>query len=422
MKNFYNKTAIVIMSGIAAIAINGCGSTGTVSESGAGDTLLPISQEQAKDAMALNAIAYRVITPLYGTVSGLIGSTAVTAVTIIPIYGTCDEGTFTRTETTNGLVFEYNQCKTTEPNTGFQDLMIEECMAIGASIFPGIAPLTGATPNNVIASYYAIIDGKVTCEAPSATSAFAELDQYDVTAYNSTLQTPNGDNKWVYNMRIDVSYQLHDDIAGTIPNALYTLKVDGDVRGQKWDGSSDGSGTLVNDETWSFDNLIIEGDHQGVDKPDILRASGSATYIGTVREGDTANNGMELSVGFDQYAYQFDPTDDIRIENIKISGKVQASCHPDWIMYATPEILIDQGGLLTGLKDAEGDRMPYSGTMTISTDNTTGEAKAEFADNGTNAEVTITAEDGSHTYESWRSIIDGSSCAVFQEIIDRVTF
>jgi len=378
----------------------------------------PITLQQAKDAMALNAIAYRIITPLYGTVSGLMGD-ATSSVAVNTLYGECDEGTFVRTETDNGLVFEFNQCKTTQPNADFQDPMIEECIAIGASIFPGLSPLSTNTSNNV-ASYYAIMNGKVTCESPSDTAAYAELNNYEVTAYNSTLQIPDGDNKWVYNMRIDISYELHDDLAGSIPNALYVLKVDGDFRGQKWDGSSDGSGTLINDETWTFDNLTVEGDHQGVDKPDILRASGSATYLGTVREGDTENNGMELSVGFDQYAYQFDPTDDIRIENIKISGKVQASCHPDWITYTTPETLIDQGGLLTGLKDAEGDRMPYIGMMTIATESTTGEAEAVFDDNGTNAQVTITAEDGSDTYESWRSIIEGSSCQVFQEIIDRI--
>jgi len=35
------------------------------------------------------------------------------------------------------------------------------------------------------------------------------------------------------------------------------------------------------------------------------------------------------------------------------------------------------------------------------------------------AQVTIKTEVESATYNSWRSIIEGSSCEVFQEIIDR---
>jgi hypothetical protein len=414
---------MITLSGVAAVTLSGClGSAGTPSESGGGDTLLPINQEQAKDAMALNAIAYRIITPAYALVTGLISTSMTSRMTTVPSYESCDEGTFTRTETENGLVFEYDNCKTNTPNNGFQDPMISECLDIGGSIFPGFIPTNQENTLDTADSYYAIINGKVTCETTGDTAAYAKLENYEVTAYNSTVQKPAGDNRWVYNMRIDLSYELYNNEAGNIPNALYTLKVDGDFRGQKWDGSSDGTGTLVNDETWTFNNLTLEGDHQGVGQPDIIRAFGSASYVGSVREGDEDHNGIELSVAFDKYAYQFDPTDNNTriIENIKISGKVQASCHPDWVTYMTPEVLIDQGGLLNGLKDAENDRMPHSGKMTIATESTTGEAEALFTDNGNNAEVTITTEDGSHTYESWRSIIDGSSCQVFQEIIDRI--
>jgi len=386
-----------------------------------------ITLVQAKDAMALNAMAYRIITPVYGLIRP---SSEPKNATVNGVPECENGGSFNYTETTNAndlpkLVFEFNDCNTTQPNTKFQDPMIDKCLEIGANIFPSQTPTSEASITSVPA-YYAIMNGTVTCEATSETSAYADLDNYVVHAFNSLQQEPEGDNRWSYDMRIDMSIVPHDDAAGEVPNALYTVSVDGYFQGEKWEGSSTDGGTLIDDETWTFNNLTLEADHQGAGKPDIIMASGSAGYVGAVREGDTENNGLQLSVGFDKYAYQFDPSDDDAIEYVTISGKVQASCHPEWITYATVETLEDNRTIrdASGTTDLGGDRMPHSGVMTVETDNTSGKAEATFSQytsekGNEKAQITIETEDESKTYKSWREIIEGSSCEYFQEIIDR---
>jgi hypothetical protein len=250
----------------------------------------------------------------------------------------------------------------------------------------------------------------------SDTAAYAYLDNYEVTAYNSTLQDPDGDNRWIYDLRIDISIDPYDNAAATIPNARYAAALNGYWRGQKWDGSSQGGGTLVNDETWTMNHLVVAVDHQGPGKPDIISASGGAAYLGSVREGDNEHNGMRLSIDFDRYTFLFNPVaaGSQTPLDIQIGGKVKASCHPAWAIYSTTENLIDD----PGVRDSRGDRMSSTGEMRIGVSNKDGLARATFGINsGTDkAQVTIMSD----TYPSWRNIIEGSSCEIFQDIIDRV--
>jgi hypothetical protein len=131
---------------------------------------------------------------------------------------------------------------------------------------------------------------------------------------------------------------------------------------------------------------------------------------------------MRLSIDFDHYTYQFNPlpAETTNPLDIQISGKVKASCHPAWATYETVENLIDDQNNL----DAEGDRMPSAGVMTLATDDKSGTKRAIFELNtGTDkAEVSIVNSSApvGDTYESWRNIIEGSSCEIFQDIIDRV--
>jgi hypothetical protein len=208
----------------------------------------------------------------------------------------------------------------------------------------------------------------------------------------------------------------YNDEPGKFTNGYYEVSINGYAHYMDWEGIGEDPAKLRNDETWTMNHLTVSGDHQGADKPDILTANGGAAYVGAVREGDNENNGMRLSVDFDHYAYQFNPLPPEATNrlNIQISGKVKASCHPAWITYATVDNLIDH----REKPDAEGDRMPSAGVMTLATDNRRGTQRAVFGLNPTTEKAQVTIKND--VYPSWRSIIEGSSCEVFQDIIDRI--
>ena len=96
------------------------------------------------------------------------------------------------------------------------------------------------------------------------------------------------ENRYSYNIQILLSGK--NDI---------TLGLNGTYRGQKWTGPIDDS-PLLNDETYTINKLTFTLTNE---EETILSANGSASYVGTVREGDEENNGLEVSIAFDNLAY-----------------------------------------------------------------------------------------------------------------------
>lgn len=413
MKRINKKISTALIAGATMVLVSGCG--GGSSASIPEENNQPLSANDAKNAMALNAMAYRVLVPVYTAIRN--GEITIDGGQTTTIYGQCDDGTFDRNVTGSGdnttVTFTFNQCKTTQPNTDFQNPMIAECgvMALQVLRYQESAP-TATTAS--VPAYYAIINGKVTCSI-NGNEGSADFDNYVVHAYNSTLQDPDGDNEWSYNMHAYLKKEPYAQTSGSIDDAKYTLALDGVIEGKKWEGPADGSGTLVDHEKWYMENFELVADHQGL-QGDSLKTSGKLSYEGIVREGDTANNGIKLFVGFDNLTYAFTPMESSSEDvNVSVSGKVNASCHPYYAVYSTPVTLEDYAAV----RDAEGDRMASAGTMTVAVEGKEGTATAEFEESGSNAAFVMTVDDNSTTYESWRAVIDGSSCAGLQEIIDR---
>jgi len=99
----------------------------------------------------------------------------------------------------------------------------------------------------------------------------------------------------------------------------------------------------------------------------------------------------------------------------ELRGGMDASCHKGGLIeYATLVTLED----INATRDSEGDRMPSAGRMSMTIPGYN-PSPVVFSEAGGSAQVAITSGENTVIYPSWRSITTTSSCAVFQEMIDR---
>ncbi len=121
---------------------------------------------------------------------------------------------------------------------------------------------------------------------------------------------------------------------------------------------------------------------------------------------------MKLSIGFSEFSYtSYGGTN----SDVFVNGGMTASCYPDLVTYGTTDVMVDHNST----RDANGSRMPLSGTMTMAVPGFHSVPATFTAP--TTAEVTITSSQGDKTYIGWRDITTTSSCSTLQEIIDRAT-
>jgi hypothetical protein len=382
--------------------------------------------------MALNAMAYPIMVRAYSIFREVIAqressgkATSATSPEQCENGGTYQEIINVESEDGNAtdITFIYHECNTTDPNGSYQDPMIEKCLQIGVPVLTATSS-SSSSPKTASATangdYYAVMDGTVRCyREEDNLTAHALLENYVVHAYNSTLQDPPGDNEWKYDMNITLKkVPAEEQSDGNLEDGIYTLAIDGYLYGKKWDQN----GTIVNDETWAMNDFILEGIHRGAVNEDTITARGEVSYHGSTREGDVENPSMDLSLAFDDFSYTMLYIDKFDV-NVTISGSLKASCYPATVSYTTTQTLVDDNRIL----DADGRRMPSQGSMKLKTSRTSGSATAQFnsvvdPDRSLSEKATVEITDfqgNTETYSSWREIVEGSSCEIIQEILDR---
>ncbi len=383
-------------------------------------TVMPnITNAQAKDAMALNALFYPILAPLQSCLSDIpscIGLNFPSAATVdqamisaddaqsiltadmgrVGDYectiGTPENGTYT-VSSLSPLVVEFG---TDLENPGCIDManaqdiegaLMSACIEELVELRSSSAQSSTAGTNET--GYEVAYEGKVTCTAKTSV-VFAD---YIASAYGQTDPT-NKPNRNSYNMTVSIENGLG---------------MDGTYQNEKWAPGGSFTDPKVNDELWTFDNLNLSLDtSSGI----TVMATGRADYLGTVRLGDEANNGMELFINFDNLTYTLDGNPDA---DVTIAGGVSASCHPEVITYATTETMRDVGLI----RDSDNKRMPSEGSMSMMLPGYD-PVSAVFTAPGDTAQVIVASSEGTVAYPNWRAITTTSSCAVLQEIIDRV--
>ncbi len=427
MKKIYMKTVLLALTGVAVIAMSGCDSTGSSSgriddpvippppDTNGTEPLKDMTSAQAKDAMALNALFYPILTPLQSCLSDLpsciglnfpktveISNTGVTTIQsttppadMTPGSHECTpnvptNGQYTVTETTDELVVTFG---TDSANPGCideansQDIEGEMMVAcISKILLDGSASTSTSTVTG--AGYKVHYEGKVTCTKRTS----VVFDNYVASAFGNT--DPNKPNRNSYNMTVSMTNGLG---------------IDGTYHNEKWDNGDEPNGPRINDELWTFTNFNIALDNSnGV----AVIGNGGASYEGKVRQGDTTNPSLALSVDFTNLTYTVNGSPDA---DVVVSGGVKASCQPEVVTYATTATLKD----VDLVRDDAANRMPSEGSMSMTLPGYNS-VPAVFSAPSSTSQVAITTVEGTVDYPSWRSITTTSSCSVLQEIIDRI--
>ena len=363
---------------------------------------------QARDAMALNALFYPILTPVMDCLNDLeacvSNMTATTSnSTLLLTNNPMSEGDHNCTEDnassgqyrvsrdadTFSIKFGTDQTGECTDVANGQDLsrnVVRPCI-LKMMDLSGSATSSGLGTSS--SGYVVDYSGSITCTKGEG----ADLDNYVVYAHGQTSHNPNRNS---YNATLDITQGI---------------VIDGTYHNEKWaPGNEPAEDKKINDELWTLKNLGLYFKKDG--STSTIAANGSADYFGKVREGDIAHNGMRLSIGFDKLSYIMSGTTDL---SVSVKGGVQASCHPELVTYGTPVLLED----INATRDSNGSRMPDDGTMSIAIPDHKA-AIAHFDATATpTAQVFISAGTSLINYHSWREITTKSSCAGLQDIIDR---
>jgi len=371
-----------------------------------------VDSNDSKNAKALNAIAYRVLIPTFAKVRDVLNSSNIdNEISKAPelITVDCDDrnssnGQYTINREANKVTIDYGTgtCKAINSATVTTRALAECGLSFLSEGIPFLG-LQGVNDANITSSsYYVLTEGKIVCT--KTTNEAGTTLEMDMQKHKSTnVNHSSGNNSsWYHNYKIALKN-----------STSLTFAMTGSTRGQLYNGQVDG-GILINDEEYIVKNFTIDMDL--VDgEADTLATTGSVAYKGRVRENDPTNPNLTLTLNFDKYKYIMDgPTEDL---TIKTTGTVGASCLGGAINYTTSTILNDVNSSL----DARGDRFPSSGEMGISSiDLEIGQPRntqATIVFSPSNA--AITTNNDVQNYDSWRTIIEGSSCEILQDIIDR---
>ena len=416
MKFLNKKTTTVLLTGFAALAMSGCGSDGVPSTTGIipGVEVPPgelgqMSEQQAKDAMALNAFIYPIVAPVTNIADclistrnllqcikdaipntqqpsnfnptaapGTVGGPLISGTQYKCTPGDPAKGTFTYTKTGDTMAYSFSaDCADTGNQYNLHDLVVQSC-------FLGIEPVL-PDASDVMTTYEVQYSGSVSCTPTTKTG-----NMYHYRTIGNNLNQTKSD--WTFN--------------GTLALGSNPITVAGNIRSiakygepnQAWDDLFLGS-----DEEWVFESVALTLGSS-------LVANGKGSYIKHPNDHNNGDGEFYIDFAALTYAMIHSGTD----ITANVSGTVSSSCQPMPVTYATTEAMQD----VNDIRDANGYRMPSSGAMTMSIPNYL-PAPAVFSA-GTSAQVAITASEGTTTYTSWREIVAASSCSGMQDWMDNI--
>jgi len=428
------KITTVFLAGCAVLALSGCGSDGTPSDTGlipgVNDPVVPpvsdknMTTQEVKDAMAMNALIYPIIAPIANLsdclssgeeLEACIESIFPTLLSISPtqvsVSGrtTHTEGDFQCTRGTdlygkyhvkiidNKVVYTFDDNCDDYSNTNedlHDQLAITGCLAgLDRPMSPGH---NISDPNNP-GTYRIEYRGSLECSIGLGLPLIKTAKNYSYRIYGNT-QDPK--YNWIYN---------GDFMLDKTKISVNSLSIQGIAKY----GASDLNWTDLfkgSDETWKATNVdIMLGK--------ALVFNGKAEYI--KGDNDWIDTDPERGTGYNLFVdtskLTYDMTHNVRDITARVSGTISSSCQPTPVTYATIEDLDD----IYTLKDSEGARMPSNGMMTMNLPGYSA-APAEFSLAGNNAQVTMTSSEGATTYGSWREIVSASSCSGLLDWIDDV--
>ena len=443
-------TGVAVVTALALLGSIGC------SSGGGGKQKAEIDSEQARESLATVGTAYRVAVPLYTALRGMYTYKSDDEKSPqngdgdkrFPEPGTYDceySGSVTvyRPETLDAggdtLTFEYHECNTSSPNVDYQEPMFDACGLPDLREFLNPEAENEAEPADS-SGYHSIIRGTVTCdvssmaenEVASERRTHAVFSNYQVEAHNNS----GYDNRssWSFDLNWTmVSEQETGDIKktmGAIPNGTYTLAMNGVSEWEEWDGAVE-SGTQVTDNTYNFNGLVIEGNHQGAGLPDILTLNGGLKVEMDGEEVlhvsiDEENGGGDyaIDVAFDDLVFSILQIGENGDMNVSISGDLTTKCDDATYSYKTPVTLQDIADIRT--EDRFFNRMASAGEMTVSRSDASGEARAVFGIDQLRTvsdatketmfkqmerpQVEVEADGETETYYSWSELSEGIMC------------
>ena len=428
MKLINKQITTILLAGFAVLAMTGCGSEGTPSNTGiipgveepinppdSNETKQDMTTAQAKDAMALNAFIYPVVSEVTNLFDCLQSGDNLSAclkdsvpnsleatttgtqelqpgtyecTTVYPDDGK-DYGTFTYAKDGDTIRFTFSDnCEDYGNKKKLSQMMPQFCLS-------GKVEGIDLSPVETIGTYKVKYGGSLECSP----GKYVANKYFYQTSGNS--QDPK--MQWTYDGGLEIGNSKIASITDTL-SVNYIAKY-GDST-TAWDDLFMGS-----DETWKFENSA------SVTLGSALVFNGKASYI--KGDNDWKPTDPEKGTGFTTYvdtsALTYDMIHTGRDVMAKVSGTISATCQPIPVTYATTEDMED----LNSLRDAEKKRMPSSGNMTMTLPGYNA-APADFSSTGDSAQVMITSGEGMKTYSSWREILENSSCSALQEIKDTI--
>lgn len=363
---------------------------------------LPMTEQTAKETMALNAILYPIAARVaafpvcFDSIESL-----KTCLDLIPAlapeapegaqpveqgYHLCTSGSFDYNKTGETYSITFNDCEDDANAQNLQDdLVIKACVyGVDPEILPGNTESTG--------TYKVIYNGNIVC-APEVKTA----TNYSYrTIGNNTNQTKR---QWTYNATIDLTSKI------ILTGSVRGLAKYGDAD-QDWDDLFLGS-----DEEWIFSDLSAT-------LGDTMILDGRYSYLKHPNDNEPDENETKtVYIDFKELAYTMITNGSGLSKNLdaNVTGKVSASCHPEQITYGASTTLED----MENIRDINGSRMPSAGEMKLSLAhyNT---IPAQFDKDESAAQVNIISTDGDKLYAGWREITTGSSCQNLQDTIDNI--
>ena len=368
--------------------------------------LKDMTAAQAQDSMAMDAAIYPILAPI-SELSNCLTSTDALKTCIKDAIGEKDSvetntidpklnpgtyectagypeyGHFTYAQKDDTVKYTFDNCKDySNKKDLYENLIVKSCLL-------GLNPRVNMDAPSAIGTYRIEHTGSVQC-SPGKKSG----DYTYRTIGNSNSQDKQ---QWTYK--------------GTVEFGDGKVTVDGFVRGiHKYAVGSDTPDTpwdelfLGSDEEWQFDNAGIT-----LGNPIVL--NGKGTYVKHPNDNDgEKGEGYDFYMAFESLAYDFLKSG--RDITSTVTGKASASCHPEFVTYATTVDMVD----VESLRDATFHRMPSSGEMTTALVGYN-PMPVKFSASGSNAQVTVETTEGKVTFDSWKAIIDGSSCTKMNDFL-----
>ena len=404
----------MVLVGSAVLVMTGCGDSSAsfkLDDGDKNDTVPPVSKKdmtaaQAKDAMALDAAIYPILAPI-SELSNCLTSTdalktcikdaiggedTVETSTIDPkldpgtyecTAGHPEYGHFTYAQAGDTVKYTFDNCKDySNQKDLYTNLIVKSCLL-------GLNPRVNMDAPSSIGTYRIEHTGSVECSSGKKSADYTYR----------TIGNSNGQDKQQWTYKGTVEFGDGKVIADGSVRGIHKYAVGSDTPDTPWDELFLGS-----DEEWQFANAGIT-----LGNPIVL--NGKSTYVKHPNDNEgEKGEGYEFYMAFESLAYDFLKSG--RDITSNVTGKASASCHPEFVTYATTADMVD----VESLRDATFHRMPSSGEMTTALDGYN-PVPVKFSASGSNAQVTVETTDGKVTFDSWKAIIDGSSCTNMNDFL-----